>query len=150
MGLWSQMDRSEIKFRAPKATDLNFIQSTFLKSMKKESSLGRSCTTRVFFCEFPKVIDHVLSISKVLIAHFDSEPDLILGYLIYEPECVHYLYTKASFRNFNVARELINEAFPEAKSLSFSLNTNASKRICEKFPELIHNPFLLYQKEVHE
>lgn len=139
-------DKDNLLLREAHASDLNFIQSTFLKSMKRESSLGRSCSTRVFFQEFPQVIDHILNVSKVLVASSKEDPNFIYGYLIYEPEVVHYTYVRGTCRNLEVAKEMIAHAFPGAKTLTFSQNTNSSKQIKEKYPELIWNPFVLYHK----
>lgn len=140
------MEKDRFKIRSPKASDLNFIQSSFLKSMKSESNLGRSCSTRVFFGEFPKIIDRILSVSEILVACKDDEEDVIFGYLIFEPEVIHYAYVKSGLRRLDVARDLVTKAFPQAKSVSFSMNTNDAKKIREKYPELIFNPFVLYQK----
>lgn len=142
------MEAKPVKIREPKASDLNFIQSTFLKSMKRESHLGRSCSSQVFFSEFPKVIDYILDRSKTLIAHFDEEPDLILGYIIYELECAHYVYVKAPYRGHKIGWDLIHSAFPESKTLTFTLNTKASKKYCEQYSNLIHNPFFLFKKGI--
>lgn len=138
--------QQEIEIRGPRPTDLNFIQSTFLKSMKDESPVGRACTTRVFFKEFPQVIDHLLSKSQILIASYREAPDTILGYLIYEPEVIHYAYVRPSCRGYRIAREMIDTAFPGAKTLTFSQTTNMAKQIRKNHPELIFNPFVLYMK----
>lgn len=138
--------KSEFNIREPKPTDLNFIQSSFLKSMKKESALGRACSTRVFFKEFTKVIDYILDRSEILIACDQSNEDTILGYLIYEPTVVHYAYVKNGLRELNIARDLILHAFPDAKSVVHTQSTNDSKKIAKKYPELIFNPFSLYKK----
>lgn len=144
-------DQNHIQIRPPKPSDLNFIQSTFLKSMKRESSLGRSCSVRVFFKEFPQVIDHILARSKCILACYKHEPDAILGYLIFEPDIIHYAYVRDTCRGYELAKELLKTAMPDAKSVSFTFNTNTAKMINKKHPELIHNPFLLFKKEItHE
>lgn len=140
------MNQFQFEIRPPEASDLNFIQATFIKSMKSESSLGRSCSPRVFFAEFTRVIDHILAKSEILIACVKEDPGIILGYLIYEQNVIHYAFTKAAFRRLDIARDLIRHAFPDQKSVLFSQNTNSSKKICEKYPELIFNPFLLYER----
>ena len=142
----AKMQIGQILFRTPKESDLNFIHSTFLKSIQKESALGRGCSTRVFFSEFPKVIDYILFNSKVLLAVFNEDPNFIYGYLVYQGDTVHYAFTRASSRNLGIAKALIKEVFPDKKSLTFSFKTNSSKKITLKYPELIFNPFNLYMK----
>lgn len=138
------------KIREPLPSDLNFITSSFLKSMKKESSLGRSCSVRVFFKEFNEVIDYILSVSTVLIACENEHANTILGYLIFEDKTIHYAYTKSDMRRFEIAKELIRFVFPDERSLQFSQNTNDMKAIAKKYPELIFNPFSLYRKIPNE
>ena len=118
--------------------------------MKKESSLGRSCSVRVFFKEFNEVIDYILSVSTVLIACENEHANTILGYLIFEDKTIHYAYTKSDMRRFEIAKELIRFVFPDERSLQFSQNTNDMKAIAKKYPELIFNPFSLYRKIPNE
>lgn len=134
------------KIRDPKPQDLNFITSTFLKSMKKESPLGRQCSVRVFYKEFTEVIDYILSVSKTLVACTLQDDDVILGYLIFEPHVIHYCFTKHAFRGLGIAKGLISHALPESKILTFSQNTNSAKRITENHEEMIFNPFTLYKR----
>lgn len=116
--------------------------------MKNESPLGRSCSTRVFFPEFSQVIDHLLLNAKTIVACNEEHPQTIFGYMIFDPDVVHYVFVKAAFRRFEIARDLIAHAFPGAKSLQYSQNTNAARAISAKYPELIFNPFVLYKREV--
>lgn len=139
------MQITKLKIRPPKPTDLNFIQSTFYKSMRRESSLGRQCSGRVFK-QFQEVIDHILSRAKILVSCVEESEDAIIGYLIFEPEVVHYAYVRPSSQQLDVAKEMIQHAFPDAKTLTYSLNTNSAKKISESHPELIFNPFVLYKK----
>lgn len=137
---------TEFHIRQPKASDFNFIHSTFLKSMHKDSKLGKSVPTTLFFAEFAKTIDYLLEQAEVLIACDKDNPDVIFGYLIYEPGIVHYAFTKLAFRRLHIARDLILSVFPQAHSFQFSLKTSCSKKITEKYPNLTYNPFLLMKK----
>lgn len=144
MGLWMKIE--QIKLRPPKPSDLNFIQSTFSKCIKKESSLGRSCSTKVFYSEFAQVIDHLLSNSSVSVACNPDNEDQIFGYMIHDPSTIHFVFIKSIYQNLNIAKEMIQEIFPDEKVLSFSFSTNASKKISNTHPNLIFNPFSLYRK----
>jgi hypothetical protein len=140
----------QLVFRTPKPTDLNFITSTFAKSIKSDSSLGRSCLSTVFFSEFPKVIDHILSKSNILIACDNDQEDAILGYIIHEPNIIHYAYVKSALRNLGIFKRMINIVIEDKKNMYFSFNTKSSKAISNKLPQLIFNPFFNYKKEVSE
>lgn len=114
--------------------------------MKRESDLGRSCRTSIFFAEFQNIIDHLLKTCEIIVACSPDDEDAIIGYLIHGPECIHYAFVRPSSRGFGIATELVREAFPAWKTLTFSLNTNMSKKINKKYPELTYNPFILFKK----
>lgn len=121
-----------------------------MKSLKGESALGRQTSIRVFFAEFLKVMDSILSRSKVLVACEKDNHDTILGYLVFElPDTIHYAYTKAALRRLNICKDLVKTAFPDSKSLNFTFNTNDAKSIVEKYPELIHNPFTVFRRDLN-
>lgn len=139
--------KDQFTIREPKPTDLNFILATFSMCMKKESSLGKSCSPQVFYPNFTKIIDHLLEHSEVRIAA-DTETDTILGYIVYDHEAVHFIYVKAVYRNLHIGKDLLRHAFPEAEQIAYTLQTKASRDIRDKYPELIHNPFIIYQKDI--
>lgn len=141
------MQKTEFKTRPPKASDLNFIFASFSNSVRRESDLGRSCRSGIFFTEFQKIIDLLLNSCSILIACSPDEENAIIGYLIYKPGlCIHYAFTRPSSRGFGIAKELIREAFPGAKEWTFTLNTNMAKKISKSYPELTYNPFILFKK----
>lgn len=141
------MQTTEFKIRPPKPTDLNFIFSSFSKSMKNESDIGRACKSSIFFTEFQKVIDLLLEKSAVIIACSPEEEDAIIAYLIFSPGvAVHYVWVRPSCRRKNIAKDLITEAFPEAKQVVYTLNTSDAKKIAKDYPELTYNPFILFKK----
>ena len=141
------MQITKLKIRPPKPSDLNFIQATFYKSMRRESTLGRQCSGRVFK-QFQEVVDYILSISTIIVSCVEESEDAIIGYLIYQPEVVHYAYVRPSSQRLDVAKEMIKHAFPEAKTITFSLNTNSAKKISDSHPEMIFNPFVLYKRGI--
>lgn len=144
------MQKTEFKTRPPRASDLNFIFSSFSKCMKRESDIGRSTRSIIFFTEFQKVIDHLLNNCTILIACSPEEENAIMGYLVFEgPHTIHFAWVRPSCRRKEIAKCLIHEAFPHnPHALEYSLNTNDSKKISKDRPELIHNPFVLYKKEL--
>ena len=135
--------------RKAKPSDLNFILATFSKSMKSDSGLGRSTSNRVFFAGFTEVIDYILSIATIIIAHELDNQDTILGYLIYQnPDIIFYAYTKELFQEMGIARGLVDYAFPEGKALYFTCLTKDARNINSKYPELIYDPFILFKRGV--
>lgn len=142
------MEEDPLQFRQAMPDDIPFIYSSFSKSMKNDSSLGRSCRAKIFFREFTQTIDKILLRSKTLIACYSSDPKVIIGYLIYEPNIAHYVLIKEPFRKCGIAKRLIGQAFGDLKEFSYTHRTHHIKPIVEKYPDLNFNPFLL-NKEPH-
>lgn len=140
------MRLEQIQIRQPKPSDLSFIQATFSKCIKNESNLGRSCSPKIFFREFNQVVDNLLSKSEVAIACSQENEDVILGYMIYESDTIHFVFVKSAFRQMGIAKELVEHAFNDKEKIYCSFSTNDSKRIKDRYPNLIFNPFSLYSK----
>lgn len=135
--------------RPAQASDLNFIYDSFLKSLKYDSSLGKSTRDRIFFHEFPRVIDAILDRSEVLIAQGLDAPYPILSYLIYEGNTAHYSFTKEPMRRLGLLKALVDKAFPDHQNdFEISHKTNQLKQILmnPKYENIMFNPFINYKR----
>lgn len=139
--------QSQFDIRQASASDLNFIYDSFLKSMRSDSSVGRSCSKDVFFREFPKIIDQILNRAITIVACVSNDPSTLIGYLIYEPSIVHYIVVKNAFRNLGVAKTLVSSVFSDDKGFDFSISckTNEVRAILKKHPSVKYNPFILFK-----
>lgn len=147
-------NNTEIAIRSAVPGDLDFIYKTWLSSYRYYSSLGTFCRNSIFFDNYRQVIDRVLSKpeSAVLVACMKDEPNIIFSYLVYEPDVLHYVFTKGAFQGHGFARRLFNKAFGDRKEPLFYTHRTFSKdRLCQidailraKDQQLIFNPFLLY------
>lgn len=133
--------------REPKASDLNFIYATWLNSYHYDS-WTKSISKSVFFGNYKLVIDHILSNASILVACNKDEPEVIYGYIIYEPQKAHYVFVKEAFRAFGIARHLFEEAFKDFEDIIVTHRTESSLPILKKHTQLIFNPFDLYKKEI--
>jgi len=137
----------DFNIRPANPKDVNFILATFSKSMKSDSALGRATSNRIFFAGFTQVIDHILGQANISIACELNDDNTILGYIIYElPDVIHFIYIKELFQGYGIAKELVKDVYPNAKTLRFSNCTNDAKKINKKYPELIYDPFILFKK----
>lgn len=137
---------TEFNIRAPNGDDINFIYSTWLKSYKQDSLIGKSCRTGLFFREYRYVIDKILAdpTTMVLIACHKTEPAVIFGYLVCEPTALHYIFIKEVFRRLGIATELCKVASPASDPLLYHTHrTSMLDRINHKST---HNPFYLFKQ----
>lgn len=144
------MNPNDISIREAAPADINFIFDSYKCSVKNDSKLGVLCRASIFNKEFPKVIDQVLAKAKVIVACVDKEPSVILGYLIYEEDIVHFIFVKKAFWRLRIACMLMSYAFGfEEKPLECSVMTKLGLEIVKsKKLKIDHNPFLLFERSI--
>jgi len=128
--------------RPYKEGDLNFILSTWLKSYydaltqySKRAQARLAPPHEVFFSEHQKKIKERLKASSVFILTTAEDLDQIIGYIVYEGDCLHFCYVKAPFRKMGVARRL-KEKLLSVKQ--YSHHTTYSRYVAKDF---IYNPY---------
>jgi len=129
--------------RAATGLDLNFIYATWVKSFWSDSECHKGISAESYFKTYPKVIDHLLSISKIAIACDNSAPEVFYGYMVAEPPIIHYCFVKEGFRRFGIMRSLMQRL--ECGKI-FTHRTGELKQILRNHPEYSFNPYLLYTK----
>lgn len=136
---------TEWKIRAATGSDLPFIYSSWLKSMRNGSSLGKYCPGSVFFFEYPRIIDQILSHpdTQVRLACWISEPTIFFGYLVSQGTTLHYGFVKEEFRQFGIMKSLIREA---GTPKFYTHQTFMVQSIMKKHPEIVYNPFKLFKQ----
>ncbi len=135
---------SKWKIRPAKKEDIPFIYSTWTKSYKYGSVLGKSCSGDVFFPEYNRVIDWILSQPNVSI-EISCDPDqidVIFGYAVFQHEVLHYVFVKEAFWNLGIGKSLLNRSNIQF----FTHKTTYVKPILllSNYSKWIYNPFLLY------
>jgi hypothetical protein len=138
---------TDFDIRAARGSDLNFIFDTFKLAMKFDSMLGKSVKPSVFNREFPKVIDFLLEHGETIVACLKEDPHIIVGYMIYEPETVHFIFVKQVFRRMGVAKALIQKAFGASGPTTYTNKTKSIRKFIDNFP-IEHNPFILMKQGV--
>jgi hypothetical protein len=134
---------AELKIRPAEPTDLNFIFDSFRASISFDAELGRDVSRRVFVREFMRTIDEILKVSKVAVACKADEPDIILGYLVYDHK-IQFCFVKMAFRQMGIARALADHAgFSGKNKIETPFQTKMSIPIFESHPQLKFKP--LYQ-----
>ena len=118
-----------IKTRPGTPEDFNFVLSTWLKSYQAHG--------KIYFKEHQELIKKKLERCKVDIVTTDEDESQIIGYMVHDADCVHYLYIKNLFRNFKIAKKLVSES----TATYYSQHTSYSKRISGK---LVYDPYRFF------
>lgn len=111
---WGFSLKDQIEIRPGEEGDYALIFTAWLKSYKEQSPFAKKISSNVFYDKHHKIIANLLykKKAKVLIAHPVDEPDIIVGFLVFEgttkEPIIHYIYTKEHFRGLGVASTLLD------------------------------------------
>lgn len=153
-----------VQIREGLKSDLSFIRSTFLKSLYFGNQLQKKVNGKAwypspdekevlrrapidltsqireetFYQNYEQMIDHLTAKPKVevKIASLIDDPDVILGWSIYEPKILHFVFVKEVWRRIGLAKDLIPPGIQYMTHL-----TKVGRSIAPKAWEF--NPFLI-------
>lgn len=124
--------------------DLSFIYSTWLRSYHYDS-WTRQTRKSIFFDNYKRVLDLLIDTNQILVACLVNDPEVILGYIVFGQQKIHYMFVKETFRNMGIARSLYRKVFPHDIEIEITHQTKMSQRFLKDKPNLTYNPFVLYK-----
>jgi hypothetical protein len=98
----------QIEIRKLSENDFYFIASTMLDQQCSLRNFGR-CPRRFMKQGITQRLKKIIESSTVMIACSSEDANQILGYLIYENDILHFVYTKMIYRNFGIMKKLIGD-----------------------------------------
>lgn len=134
----------EWMIRPPRKEDIEFIYSTWTRSYRHGSAVGKSLNKdSEFYPEYNKVIDWLLSQpdSSVHVLSLQDQPEIILAYAVSQKKVLHFIFVKEAFKNLGLEEALLKEI---GKIEVYTHKTVSIKKIMQKYAKAMYNPFLLY------
>lgn len=106
-----------IAYRPAEITDLSLIYSTWTKSLYfalyKEQEVD---PVHTYYPNATRAIQSILERSNVAVACLEDQPDVVLGYCVFEGFVLRWIYMKKVWRKQGIAKKLI--AYSGAKAYS--------------------------------
>lgn len=90
-------------------TDLPFIFATWLKGLYHGNEFYSKIKQDVFYAQYHKMIETILPKSMIKIACLEDEPDVIIGYCVFETDRLHWIFVKKAWRKLTIAKQLLND-----------------------------------------
>lgn len=93
-----------------------------------------------YFQNYDEVIKEMLARTdcQIKIACLKEDPDVILGYCVFENKTVHWIYVKEVWRRIGLSSDLLPTGFDTITHI-----TDRGKKILDKkYPNTKFNPFL--------
>lgn len=99
---------TNIHTRPPVPADEAFVFATWLKSVYYGNSWFKGIEKNHFMTAYRRVIGSLLLQSTTEVACLSDDPDVVVGYIVYSSDTLHYVYVKKAWRQLGVARKLAN------------------------------------------
>lgn len=101
------MNEEELQIRNFHPTDESFIFDSWAKSFFEDSPFCKYLTHHEFQQQHIPIIGHLMRRAQIRILSEKASPELIVGYIVFQPYRLHYLYIKEVFRGMGLAKKLI-------------------------------------------
>ncbi len=120
-------------------TDKSFIMATWLKGLYYGNDWFGCIDKDQYFRHYHEIIQRILTRPSVSvkIACLKDDPDVILAYSVYEGEVLHWVQSKAAWRNIKLATNLVPS---NIKTVSHLTKVGKTLMYRKKFG---FNPFLV-------
>lgn len=144
-------------FREMVDGDEPFIFNSFLKSFKANSTAYYT-DNQIYYKNQSELINYLLDNCHTLIACFPEDPEMIMGYIIYEhiikTLVIHYIYVKNSLRLQKIASNMIQPLLDPDNTVVVATHcTNDFKKLKYKIngKRLSYDPyFIANQQRIHD
>lgn len=97
----------KIVVRAANANDVPFILSTWLRGLRYGNDWFALIDKDAYFTKYAVVVDNLLRNSYVSVACLASDPEVIVGYIVYDVGVLHWVYVKKAWRRLGLAKQLV-------------------------------------------
>jgi GNAT superfamily N-acetyltransferase len=115
------------------------VFNKFLLSLRYSNDYFKLIEKNAYFKTYERFIGNLLhrDSAYLRLAVLSDDHDVVLGWALMEPECMHYVYVNRDYRRIGIAKALVKEPFKE-----FSHLTKIAMLLwSSKFPEAKFNPF---------
>jgi hypothetical protein len=133
------MSDIQILFRTPTVRDYNFLISSWTKSARHAFP---DVDDKVYYQDYKSKVRDLLANKDTLLAVDPEDSSIILGFMTYEPNIIHYVYVKHALRGFGIAKQLSTIASSEIPTTVTILTSHAKKYMAKHPGYITYNPFL--------
>ena len=142
------LSKLPIKTREALPEDLNFIFNSWLSSFKG-SKFIHNVPAPFYFQGQHKVIERILRQAKTLLLVDANHSENIYAYIVYEHIegifCVHYAYTKHTYRGLGLFHKLFTlTRGGESTAGMYTHDSSCARFVFDKY-NLFCNPYILFE-----
>jgi hypothetical protein len=90
-------------------SDKGIIWATMPKGVYYSGRSKQAIHKTVWFSHFHSYLANLLDTGLVFVACIEGDPSTILGYSLFQGECLHYVYVKKDFRRNGIGALLVEQ-----------------------------------------
>lgn len=126
------------KKREARPGDTSFILATWLRGLRYGNDWFELIEAAPYFDRYQTIIEALINHpdTKISVACLKDDEDVIIAYSVYSDKYLHWVFTKAAWRNIGVAKSLVPDTIKKVSHL-----TKIGRSILAKYPEIKFNPF---------
>ena len=121
-----------VTLRGIKPSDHNYVLATWSKGILDEVPF-RWMSQGVWRKHHARLELLVRGSANGVVAVNKDDEDHIIGYAIYCPQVIHWIYVKKPFRGLGIGRELFSNAVNEGEPFKFSHHCKATKALASHY-----------------
>lgn len=121
--------------------DKNLIMASWIQGLYYGDTWFSEIPKAVFMAQYHRVLEHIVEHpdTSIKIACLKEDPDVILGYAIWQGTTLHWVFVRNKWRKIGLAKDLVPTA-PAAVTHLSNVGLSLMKR---HFPKTVFNPFLI-------
>lgn len=140
-------DKKIWDLRGPIKEDIPFIYKLWGDALFNGHTLSQGVGRKLSKQSWVQVIDRILESPETTIVVASPPEDIIViyGIAIFQPKALHYIFTRQNLRKMGMGRSLAPHLFDKgAGDVSVTLRNQYIDAIMTKRPNIVYNPFLLF------
>lgn len=108
----------KLKLRPAQDADINFVLSTWIRGFYYGNAYMKLVDKDAYYRHYPETIKSIISNSQVLVACFEDDEDIAIGYCVFQNTTLHWLYVKSAFRGRGVGKSLLPEGIQQVSHIT--------------------------------
>lgn len=107
-----------VVIRQGRESDRSFLFSTWLLGLYHGNDWFKEIDKTVYFKVYKAVVEGIIAHSRVDVACLPDDEDVVLGYVVYSGNTLHWIFVKKPWRKLGIAKKLMPQGITTCTHLT--------------------------------